>query len=557
MFTRPTGGPRAAIGSGLCAIAAQCFGALLALQIPPRFGTLVATLDGTKGSLNTPVIAQIAGLYAGQLLLALAGNYFGSLAAAVISRLLRERLFSRISTMPLTQLRRLTAGSISTRVTNDVQQIQTLTFLGLTTVAANTLLLVVGISRTVTNDPSIGYAALVTSLAVAYLVAAITRRAQPLAAQLAKSLDGLGNTIRMGVAASPELAALGALPWHEDTFDEENQQTATYFRRSARLSASLLPVVVTPFNLLSALLLLALVGESTPQAVGRITTGLGFISLAVSGAVGLAFTAGTLPRGLASRGRVREASTEQPTPVESYQTMVPPTDDVAIRTENVNLMRQGALRAALTDVTLDVKVGQLTVLTSKTGQGSSILLEILAGVERPTSGCVSWLDNSSRLYLAQESQILDGSLRSNLTIARSDSSDTELLAALRSAGADSLAKTADELSASLTNATTLSGGERRRIALARLILSPAKVALIDEPFVGLDLSLKKQIVDQVLKPTVERTTVVCSVDPVVLRKAETIVVISEGVVIDVGAGEAVRRTNKFVVDLLRLSEDQL
>lgn len=165
----------------------------------------------------------------------------------------------------------------------------------------------------------------------------------------------------------------------------------------------------------------------------------------------------------------------------------------------------------LKDITITIKQGVPLVVQGVSGGGKSTLLDVMAGELKQQSGqmlllgsageCVdvSAVDWAGELgYLGQRVDIFDQSLADNLRLAKPCASDDELYEVLSTVGLDKWALSQpDQLNTALGEyGTAISGGQARRIALARLLLSPKKVLLLDEPFAGLDAATRHKIWQQ-------------------------------------------------------------
>ena len=134
---------------------------------------------------------------------------------------------------------------------------------------------------------------------------------------------------------------------------------------------------------------------------------------------------------------------------------------------------------------LAIARGERVAIIGPSGAGKSTLLALLAGEARPDTGTVAALPAS---LLAQRTELFQDSLRGNLLLAAPGADDDELRDALARA---SLAQVMQGLPAGLDTllgegGAGLSGGQQRRLALARLLLRPASLWLLDEPTEGLD-----------------------------------------------------------------------
>ena len=155
-----------------------------------------------------------------------------------------------------------------------------------------------------------------------------------------------------------------------------------------------------------------------------------------------------------------------------------------VRVEHLGYTYPGAERPTLEDLTEDFPQG-LTVITGPSGAGKSTLLEILAGLRHPTSGTVT----APHAHLVTQTPFLTaGTVRENLTLGASQPTDAELDAALDAVDLRAVVNALpDKLDTQLGDAGFgLSAGQRARLALARALLAPAPMLLLDEPTAHLD-----------------------------------------------------------------------
>jgi thiol reductant ABC exporter CydC subunit len=250
-------------------------------------------------------------------------------------------------------------------------------------------------------------------------------------------------------------------------------------------------------------------------------TALGVLgSFEAVGGLGAAWAASERIRDAADR--VQALGAEQPAVTEPAGPLSRP-QGTTLRFEDVSLTYPGATRPALTGLDLCVAEGEKVALTGPSGAGKSSVLALALRSRDPDAGCVT-LDGTDLRDLAltdvrgrfawapQTPQILGGTLAGNLRLARDDVSTPELEALLRDVGLEELPVGLDGWIGEAGE--RLSAGERARVGLARALLSPAPVLLLDEPTAHLDAALAVRLLDLLARQP--RTVLLVTHSPEVL-----------------------------------------
>jgi ATP-binding cassette, subfamily C, bacterial CydD len=212
----------------------------------------------------------------------------------------------------------------------------------------------------------------------------------------------------------------------------------------------------------------------------------------------------------------------------------------AIRFDTVSWRRESG-RGGLTGITLDLPAGSFTVLVGESGAGKTTLARLLVGLEHPDEGTIS-VDGEdlhllaadswrSRLaWVSQRPFFFKGTIRENLLLGVPAVDDRSLRAALDAAAAGLFL---DRLPAGLDTplgdrGAGLSGGELRRLALARALLRNASLVVLDEPTAGLDRENELLVLQTLERLSTGRTVLVISHREEVIARANQVVVIHAG-----------------------------
>jgi ABC-type multidrug transport system fused ATPase/permease subunit len=203
-------------------------------------------------------------------------------------------------------------------------------------------------------------------------------------------------------------------------------------------------------------------------------------------------------------------------------------------------------------VSVGFEPGTVTAIVGPSGAGKSTLVKLLLRSADPSEGRVLLDGQDLRgLTLAgvrrnvavqfQESQLLDTGLFENVRYARPSATDGEVRAALQAASALGPDDGQDgEKDMRLgQHGRRLSGGQRRRVEIARLLIQEAPVVVLDEPTSGLDATTARSVMQAVRRSLVGRTVIVLTHDPVALEIADRVLSLDSGRLVDALSGSSV------------------
>jgi ABC-type multidrug transport system fused ATPase/permease subunit len=264
--------------------------------------------------------------------------------------------------------------------------------------------------------------------------------------------------------------------------------------------------------------------------VASLTPMLTLIALAVGQVLGARATASRLLEVLGAEAR-RPLSCAT----------APSVDDAIVHIRNGSVHAEGfSARPVLHDIALDVHAGEVVAICGATGSGKTTLLRLVEGSVSGAGGVVRVdgvdpfelsVDDRRRIVaLAEQHPFLyDDTLRSNLSVATVDESRQR--SALQRAAADDLAAMVGDRPLGRAG-QAVSGGQRRRLVLARAMASAAHVVLLDDPTASLDPSTATRVAVGLRRSG--RTMLVASNDPAVLCIADRVVLLAGGTIVAVG-----------------------
>ncbi|WP_318495693.1 heme ABC transporter ATP-binding protein/permease CydC [Photobacterium leiognathi] len=217
----------------------------------------------------------------------------------------------------------------------------------------------------------------------------------------------------------------------------------------------------------------------------------------------------------------------------------------ALKVENVSYTYYGSTQAVVKNVSIDLKQGEKLALLGRTGCGKSTLLQLITRSWDPQQGQIlldgkalpEWSEASLRKAITVVSQrvdIFNGSLRENLVLAKPNGTDAEFTEALVQVGLSALLEDKGLDTWLGDGGRQISGGERRRLGIARALLHDAPILLMDEPTEGLDRRTEQQILALLLEHAKDKTVLFITHRLVGLDQMDQICLMDEGEIIERG-----------------------
>src|SRR5690554_351768 len=409
---------------------------------------------------------------------------------------IRVALFRKLAATGRGQRRELTGAQWLSRLTNDVDALDTL-YLRLIApagLAAFVTLLVFGLAWLLFNIQIAAGIALILSAAFLLATLAVYVRTAKISSSQSDQQEALRMAVVEHLEGFAELTAAGRTGKHgawilRQAHQVSSEQVKADTRTGWHQAGSLLLVNLTAVFALWAGFELFRSG---------IISGPVLVLLPIA-LLGLAEVYNMLPEAFSKLGATQASAARlnrdcrETRPQAGLEPIQLPADTALLAKDLT--VKHPEHAPIFTHFNLQVKKGERVGVLGYSGSGKSSLADVFSGLLTPSNGGCASLPCS---YLTQKTVLFEDSLRANLLLGAPDASDAQLWRVLELVGlAQRFLTEKDQLDTWLGNSgSRLSGGEARRVALARVLLSPTSLLILDEPFTGVDAATREKIIEQ-------------------------------------------------------------
>ncbi|MGD8201686.1 ABC transporter ATP-binding protein [Ornithinimicrobium sp. W1679] len=460
-----------------------------------------------------------------------------------VGRDLRVAVFDTVLGFSSRELGQFGAPTLITRSTNDVQQVQMLTFMSLVMLVAAPITGVGGVVMAIRQDVGLSWLIGVAVLVLLVGMALVISRMVPLFRAQQKQLDAVNRVMREQIGGIRVVRAFTREEDEKARFRTTNTELTRIGLRVGDLMALMFPFVMLVMNLSSVGVVWfgAQRVESGAMQVGSLIAYISYLIQILMSIMMATMVATMIPRASVAAERIGEVLGTTTSVVRPEHPASPTARHGTVEVDAVSFTYPGAETPVLQDVSFTARPGTTTAIVGGTGAGKTTLLRLIPRLADVTGGGVR-VDSTdvrdmapqdlwSRVGLVpQRPYLFSGTVATNLRFGNPDATDEEIWEALRVAqAADFVTSWADTLDHPVAQGgTNVSGGQRQRLCIARALVARHDIYLFDDSFSALDLSTDARL-RAALRPMTRQATVV-----VVAQRISTVVDADQIVVLDAG-----------------------
>ena len=486
-----------------------------------------------------------------QVITAIGAVWCGSRTAMGVGRDLRGEIFRHVNSLSTEDMSRFGTPTLITRGTNDVQQVQMVYMMMLNFMVTAPIMSIGGIIMAVREDAGLSWLVWVSVAVLLGTISVIIARLMPLFRSMQDKLDSINGTLREQITGIRVVRAFVREAYESERFTEENKNITRLSLNIGRLFVVMFPLITVILNVATGAVLW-FGGHRVDEGlvnVGSLTAFLQYLLQILAAVMMGTFMAMMLPRAIICARRITEVLKHEPSITPPSSTSSPEACVGTVEFRNVGFSYAGADAPVLEDISFTAQPGTTTAIIGSTGSGKTTLVSLIPRLYVPTEGQVL-IDATPTTSLArqdivqrvslvpQKAYLFSGTVASNLRLGRPEATDEELWEALRVAQADFVEDLDMPISQGGTN---VSGGQRQRLSIARMLVAQPLIYLFDDSFSALDVATDAKVRAAMRASFAERekpvTSIIVAQRVASIRDADQILVLDAGRIVDRGTHE--------------------
>jgi ATP-binding cassette, subfamily B, multidrug efflux pump len=524
---------------------------LLQLLIPVVLKKVVDDLS-TKSATSIILVKYSAAILVISLLIAIF-RYIWRLCILGFSRKveerLRNRLFSHLQTLSISFFNRTKTGDIMARSINDINAIRMAAGMGLVSLVDGITIGISAVCFMIYINPGLASLSLIPAPFIILVAWIYTKKMSRGYDKVQKSFSDLTEVVRETFTGIRVIKSFVRENWTYEKVKKEGANYATENIKLARTLAFFFPVMTIFTN--TGLAIVIFFGGRL-AILGNISTGdfvafIGYLNLLTWPMMAMGWVTNLFQRGAASMRRINVILDEKPEIESKTSAGFNRIEKGTIQFGNVSFIYPEKTVPALKDINLTINSGQTVSLCGMVGSGKSTLLNLIPRFIDPLTGSVSIDGTDIRDmslnhlrenigFITQEPVIFSDTIKNNVVFGRDNISEEQIIKAMHYAR---LYDDVMELEMGMDTVigekgVTLSGGQKQRLTIARAMIIDPPVMIIDDSLSMIDTRTEEEILNEIISLRKGKTNIIVSHRLSTISRADVVVVMKDGIVIETG-----------------------
>ncbi len=435
------------------------------------------------------------------LAFSITAQYFAAVSSVGFACRMRERVFARVMGMTQSQTASVGESTLIARLTSDIDSVQNGLNLALRLMLRSPFVVFGAMIMAFTVDVHSAWAFAVAIPVLGVCVFGIMALSAPLVTRARESVDSATSLARENITGARVIRAFGRESDENARFGAVSRELNARRSKAGRVTALTNPLTSVIVN--AALIALIYTGALRVE-IGGITQGelvalVNYMSQILIELIKLANLTMSVSRAVSCFKRA-QAIADMPEGMD-IQTQIEALDDnVAVRFDNVSFTYENAGAPALSGISFSVKAGQTVGIVGPTGAGKSSLINLIPRFYDATDGGVYVFGKDVKsvsvealrkkiAIVPQKAVLFRGTISDNIRFGRADASDDTIMQALTDAQGADIVKSRGSLESDVgAFGRALSGGQRQRVSIARALIKPADILILDDSSSALDFA---------------------------------------------------------------------
>lgn len=477
---------------------------------------------------------------------ALTAQYFAAKAAVGFGKELRGDLYRHINTLSYSEIDKIGTSTLITRLTADVNQMQTAVNLFLRLFLRSPFIVIGAVVMAFTVDPKTAIIFAVSIPMLAVVVFGIMFYSVPIYKKVQNRLDSVMRMTRENLSGVRVIRAFNHEQREIEDFDKCSEELKDMQLYGGKISAYLNPITYVIVNL--SIVLIIYVGglrvDTGRLKQGEVISLINYMSQVLVELIKLSNLIINLTKSVACGNRINDVFKIKPSINDGSG--IKTENDTAVEFDHVSATYAGSNEKSLDSLTLNVPRGSTVGIIGATGSGKTTLINLIPRFYDVSGGSLKVNGTDVRNYnvdelrklvgvVPQKAALVSGTVRDNMKWGKPDATDEEINAALKTAQALDFVDEKDGLDSKiLQGGKNLSGGQIQRLTIARALVRKPEILILDDSSSALDFATDAALRRAIKSDTDNMTVFIVSQRFSTIKNADMIIVLDDGRVCGIG-----------------------
>ena len=476
-------------------------------------------------------------------------TFFISKVGIGFARDLRSKLFKRVESFSQADIDKIGIASLTTRTTNDITQVSTVTITILRMMVTAPIMMVGGIIMAVDKSPKLSIVLAFSIPILIIVIAVIGSKGIPLFKSIQSKLDKVNLVMREKLNGIRVIRAFNKSEFESVKFNAANKDLTDTSIKVNKLMGSLQPVLMLILNLTTVALVWigALRINDGSVQIGNLMAVIQYAMQIMFSLIMMAMMFVMIPRGAASAKRINEVFDIEPSIRDEVKVDSMKSERGSIEFRDVTFAYEGAEEPVLNNISFAVNAGETLSIIGGTGSGKSTLVSLIPRLYDITSGDI--LLNGVNIkdvsqeelrenigYVPQKAILFSGTIEENIRYGKENATDEEVRHAADVAQASEfIEKIEDDYKHVISQGgTNVSGGQKQRLSIARALVRKPSVYVFDDSFSALDFKTDAKLRAGLKGETKDSAVIVVTQRISSAKDSDKIIVLDNGEIAGIG-----------------------